>query len=127
MVFLGSLAGSNTASIDSLTTTGLVTTAALQIGPATTVGEEINRFYYGFQGSITGVTDTGATLTIITVPGMVSSDRVFVTPVHTGAAPFPSVYARVYDTSSGSFRVALRLDDETPGTKTCAFYWVVMD
>jgi hypothetical protein len=127
MVFLGSLEGSNTASIDSLTTTGLVTTTALRIGPATTVEETINNVWYGYRGSITGVSDTGGTLVIVSVPGMVSSDSIYVTPYYSGGAPFPSLYARVYDKTTGSFRVLLRLDDETPGTKTCAFYWLIFD
>jgi hypothetical protein len=126
MVFLGSLSGSNTATIDSLTTTGLVTTTALRIGPTTTEAETINYFYYGVQSGITGVTDTGVTLTTITVSGMPSNVNIYVTPFYSGAATFPSIYARVYDVSSGSFRVAMRLDDETTGTKTCSFYWVAM-
>ena len=125
MVFLGSLSGSNTATIYSLTTTGLVTTPALQIGPTATANEIINYFYYGVESSIT-VSDTGVTLTTITVSGMPSNVNIYVTPFYSGAATFPSIYARVYDVSSGSFRVAMRLDDETPGTKTCAFYWVAM-
>jgi hypothetical protein len=127
MVFLGSLAGSNTATIDSLTTTGLVTTPVLQIGPATTVNEQVNSFYYGLQSSVT-VSDTGVTLTTVTVSGMPASARVFVTPRYTGAAsPLPSIYSRVYDVSAGSFRVASRVDDETTGTFTCSFYWVAFD
>jgi hypothetical protein len=127
MVFLGSLAGSNTASIDSLTTTGLVTTTALRIGPATAVEETINNVWYGYRGSIT-VSDTGVTLVTITVPGMVSSDSIYVTPYYSGGATFPSLYARVYDKTAGSFRVALRLDDETPSSgRTCAFYWLIFD
>jgi hypothetical protein len=127
MVFLGSLAGSNTATIDSLTTTGLVTTPILQIGPGTTVNEQFSRFWYGLQTGVT-VSDTGVTLTTVTVSGMTSNDRVFVTPRYTGAAsPLPSVYSRTYDVSAGSFRVASRVDDETTGTFTASFYWVVMD
>jgi len=127
MVFLGSLAGSNTATIDSLTTTGLVTTPVLQIGPATTVNEQFNRIWYGLQTNVT-VSDTGVTLTTVTVSGMTSNDRVFVTPRYTGtASPLPSLYVRVYDVSAGSFRVASRVDDETTGTFTGGFHWVVMD
>lgn len=127
MVFLGSLAGSNTATIDSLTTTGLVTTPILQIGPGTTVNEQFTRFWYGLQTGVT-VSDTGVTLTTVTVSGMTSNDRVFVTPRYTGgASPLPSVYSRTYDVSAGSFRVASRVDDETTGTFTASFYWVVMD
>ena len=127
MVFLGSLAGSNTATIDSLTTTGLVTTPILQIGPATTVNEQFNRFWYGLQTGVT-VSDTGVTLTTVTVSGMTSNDRVLVTPIYTfSASPLPSVYSRVYDVSAGSFRVASRVDDETTGTFTASFYWVAFD
>jgi hypothetical protein len=125
MVFLGSLAGSNTVSVDDLTTTGLVTTPQLRLGPVTTVQEALNRFYFGYQSSIT-VTDTGPTLVTVTVSGTSGGERIFVTPVYTGAA-VPSLYVRVYDQTAGSFRVTLRLDDETPGTRTCAFYWVVLD
>jgi hypothetical protein len=128
MVFIGSLAGSATASIDNFTTTGLVSTPVLQIGPTTTANEQFNRFYYGRQGSITGVTDTGGTFSTVTVPGMASTDFVFVTAQYTGSAsPLPSIYAKVYDKSAGSFRLNLRLDDETPGTVTCSVYWVVMN
>lgn len=128
MVFLGSLSGSNTASIDSLTTTGLVTTPALKIGPTTTVNDLVNKFWYGLKSGITGVTDTGITLATVSVPGMVSGDSIFVTPYYNGtASPLPSVYARVYDATTDSFRVALRIDDETPGTYTFTIYYVVMD
>ena len=127
MVFFGSLSGSNTVSVDTLTTTGLVSASILRIGPSTTVNEEINRFYYGFRSGVTGVTDSGVTLVTITVSGMPSTVQVFVTPYYGGAATFPSLYARVYDVSSGSFRVAMRVDDETPGTFTAGFYWVVID
>jgi hypothetical protein len=125
MVFFGSLAGSNTASINSLTTTGLVTTTDLRIGPATTVEETMNRFHYGLRTSVT-VSDTGVTLTTITVSGMGGGERIFVTPRYT-AGGVPSMYSRVYDSTAGSFRVASRLDDETPGTATGSFHWVVMD
>ena len=125
MVFLGSLAGSNTATIDSLTTTGLVTTPALRIGPTTTDQEVFNYFYYGHQTGVT-VSDTGVTLTTVTVSGMQSSARIFVTPRYT-AGGTPSMYSRAYDVSAGLFRVASRLDDETPGTVTGSFHWVAMD
>jgi len=129
MVFLGSLGGSNTVSVDNLTTTGLVTTPALIIGPGTTVNEEINRFWYGRETTITGVNSSGAVLVTISVPGMVSSDSIYVTAAYTGMnSPLPSVYARVYDATANSFRVTLRVDDETPTTSiTVNVYWVVMD
>jgi hypothetical protein len=128
MVFLGSLAGSNTVSVDSLTTTGLVTTPALRIGPVTTVNEVLNHIWYGLTGGIAGVTDTGMTLTTVTVPGMVSSDLIFVTAYFTGTpSPLPSIYARVYDSTTGSFRVALRVDNETPGTFNVSFHWIVLN
>lgn len=126
MVFLGSLAGSNTVSVDDLTTTGLVTTPQLRIGPATTVNEGINDFYYGL---VTGVSvnNTGATLTTVTVSGIPSNVNIFVTPRYTGtASPLPSIYARLYDQTSGSFRVMMRVDDETPGTFASSFYWVAL-
>ena len=127
MVFLGSLAGSNTVSVDSLTTTGLVTTPALQIGPATTANEQFNRFFYGLQTGVS-VSDTGVTLTTVTVSGIPSNCKIFVTPRYTGtASPLPSIYARVYDQTTGSFRVAMRVDDETPGTFASSFYWVGID
>lgn len=125
MVFLGSLGGANTVSVDSLTTTGLVTTPQLRIGPVTTVQDVFNKVYFGYQSSIT-VTDTGQTLVTVTVSGVNATTRVFVTGVYTGAG-VPSLYVRIYDQAIGSFRVILRLDDETPGTRTCAFYWVAID
>ena len=126
MVFFGSLAGSNTVSVDDLTTTGLVNTAGLRIGPATTDNEVLNDVYYGL---ITGVTvnHTGATLTTVTVSGIPSNVNIFVTPIYTGtASPLPSIYARLYDQTSGSFRVMMRVDDETPGTFASSFYWVAL-
>jgi hypothetical protein len=125
MVFLGSLAGSNTVSVDDLTTTGLVSTTSLLIGPTTTVDEVWNEFYYGSQGSIS-VSDTGTTLVTVTVSGINSAARIFVTGFY-GGAGVPSLYVRVYDQTAGSFRVALRIDNETPGTRTCGFYWAAID
>lgn len=127
MVFLGSLSGSNTATIDSLTTTGLVTTPELRIGPTTTVNEGINNFYYGLVTGIS-VTDGGVTLTTVTVSGIPATINIYVTARYTGSAsPLPSIYSRVYDTSAGSFRVASKVDDETPGTFAASFYWVAMN
>lgn len=125
MVFLGSLGGSNTVTVDNLTTTGLVTTPELRVGPITTANEGINRFYYGLVTGIS-VTDTGFTLTTVTAPGMTAGSRIFVTPRYT-AGGTPAIYSRVYDAISGSFRVASRLDDETPGTFTGSFHWVALD
>lgn len=126
MVFLGSLSGSNTASIDNLTTTGLVTTEMLQIGPSTVINEQFNYFYYGLVTNVT-VTTTGVTLTTVTVANMPSNVNIYVTARYTAAAStLPSVYSRVYDVSAGSFRVASRVDDETLGSFTASFYWVAM-
>lgn len=127
MVFLGSLAGSNTASIDTLTTTGLVTTPTLRIGPTTTANEGINYIYHGLVTGVS-VSDTGATLTTVTVSGIPSTINIYVTPRYTGtASPLPSIYARLYDQTSGSFRVMMRVDDETPGTFSTSFYWVALE
>lgn len=127
MVFLGSLGGSNTVSVDNLTTTGLVTTTMLRIGPTSTATDDINKIWYGQSGSVT-VSDTGVTLVTITVSGMSSNDNIFVTPYYSGGPTFPSIYARVYDKTAGSFRVAMRLDDETPSSgRTCSFYWLVIE
>lgn len=127
MVFSGSLGGSNTASTDSLTTTGLVTTPALRIGPVTTVNEEFNFVRYGFVGSIANVTDTAQTLVTVTQSGIAASTLIFVTPWYGGGGVLPSLYVKVYDQTSGSFRVSLRFDNETPTTHTCGFYWVAMN
>lgn len=128
MVFFGSLAGSNTVTTDTFTTTGLVTSPAFRIGPLTTVNESINFIRFGFVSGITGVTSTGSTLVTVTVSGIATSTNIYVTPYYGGAAsPLPSVFARVYDKSAGSFRAQLRIDDETPGTFTCAFYYIAFE
>jgi hypothetical protein len=127
MVFLGSLEGSNTVTVNTLTTTGLVTTPELRIGPGTTVNELVNRVYYGLVTGLS-VSDTGTTLTTVTVSGIPSTVNVFVTPRYTGTAtPLPSIYARLYDQVAGSFRIAMKVDDETPGTFASSFYWVALE
>lgn len=128
MSLIGSLAGSNTVTIDTLTTSGLLNTDSLRIGPVTSADETITVFRYGTV-AVTGATDTGTVTATVTISPSPASTlySVIATPYYTGSAsPLPAIFVRVDRPSASTASFVVRVDSDTPGTFDCTIMYLVI-
>ena len=127
MVLLGNIAGSNAASIDTFTTSGLVSLSqGIRVGVNNTHQQEMNTFQFG-SVSVTGVTNTASKLVTVTY-NQATTGTMFAmaTAFYSGtASPLPALYVWIDNLTSTNAVFAIIADDDTPGTYNCQnHYWI---